>query len=148
MVKNKYSLRLVSLVFEPVSKASIFSKLDHRNTYHLPRIQLGDEWKTTFKTHIGHYKYLVMPFGLSNAPAIFQNLVNNILRDFLKKFIFIYPDEIIIFSKTLEEQKTQVRVHPAKTQDIKNWPTPYSRKTATMLPLLCQLLPTFHSELQ
>uniref|UniRef100_A0A1A8Q7Q3 Reverse transcriptase domain-containing protein n=1 Tax=Nothobranchius rachovii TaxID=451742 RepID=A0A1A8Q7Q3_9TELE len=75
-IKNKYPLPLLSSTFEPVQNARVFSRLDLRNTYHLVRIRQGDEWKTAFKTPIGHYEYLVMPFGLTNAPAVFQALVN------------------------------------------------------------------------
>uniref|UniRef100_A0A3Q3GHN4 Gypsy retrotransposon integrase-like protein 1 n=1 Tax=Kryptolebias marmoratus TaxID=37003 RepID=A0A3Q3GHN4_KRYMA len=108
-VKNKYPLPLLSSAFEPVHGATVFSKLDLRNAYHLLRIRKGDEWKTAFKTPIGHFEYLVMPFGLSNAPAFFQALVNDVLRDFLNVFVFVYLDDILIYSKTLEEHKHHVR---------------------------------------
>uniref|UniRef100_A0A3P9J167 CCHC-type domain-containing protein n=1 Tax=Oryzias latipes TaxID=8090 RepID=A0A3P9J167_ORYLA len=71
-VKDKYSLPLISSVFDSVQQARIFTKLDLRNAYHLVCIKEGDEWKTAFKTPLGHYEYLVMPFGLTNAPAVFQ----------------------------------------------------------------------------
>lgn len=74
---------------------TIFSKLDLRNAYNLVRIREGDEWKTAFNTHLGHFKYLVMPFGLTNAPAVFQALVNNVLRDFINRFVFVYLDDIL-----------------------------------------------------
>lgn len=64
----------MSSAFEHIHKATIFNKVDLRNAYHLVRIQAGDEWKTAFKTHIGHYEYLVMPFNLTNTPEVFQNL--------------------------------------------------------------------------
>lgn len=107
-VKNKYSLPLISSAFEPVQKASIFSKLDLCNAYHLVRIREGDEWKTAFKTHIGNFQYLVMPFGLCNASTVFQGLVNDILRDFLNAFVSVYLDDILIFS---EEDLEQHRIH-------------------------------------
>jgi len=81
-VKNKYPLPLISSAFEPLQGATIFSKLDLRNAYHLVRIRKGDEWKTAFNTPLGHFEYLVMPFGLTNAPAVFQALVNDVLRFF------------------------------------------------------------------
>lgn len=81
MVKNRYPLPLISSAFELLKGATIFSKLDLRNAYHLVRIRQGDEWKTAFNTPSGHYEYLVMPFGLTNAPAVFQALVNDVMRD-------------------------------------------------------------------
>ena len=70
-VKNKYPIPLLSSTFEPLTHATVFSKLDLRNTYHLVRIREVDEWKTGFNTHLGHFEYIVMPFGLTNAPAVF-----------------------------------------------------------------------------
>ena len=89
--------------------SSVFTKLDLRNAYHLVRIREGDEWKTAFNTPRGHYEYLVMPFGLTNAPAIFQALVNDVLRDFLNVFVFVYIDDILIFSKSEQEHVQHVR---------------------------------------
>lgn len=108
-VKNKYPLPLMSGAFELLQGATIFSKLDLRNAYHLVRIKDGDEWKTAFNTHTGHYEYLVMPFGLTNAPAVFQSLVNDVLRDMVNKFLFIYLDDILIFSRSLPEHVQHVR---------------------------------------
>ena len=62
------------------------------------RIREGDKWKTAFNSPSGHYEYLVMPFGLTNAPAVFQSLVNDVLRDMLNDFVFVYLDDILIFS--------------------------------------------------
>ncbi|KAF7641170.1 hypothetical protein LDENG_00290740, partial [Lucifuga dentata] len=102
-IKNRYPLPLLSSTFELLQGATIFTKLDLRNAYHLVRIHEGDEWKTAFNTPTGHYKYLVMPFGLTNAPAIFQALVNDVLRDMLNHFVFIHLDDILIFSRSREE---------------------------------------------
>ena len=97
-IKNRYPLPLISSAFELLQDAKIFTKLDLRNAYHLVRIREGDEWKTAFNTPCGHYEYLVMPFGLTNAPAVFQALVNDVLRDMLNQFVFVYLDDILIFS--------------------------------------------------
>ncbi len=83
-IKNRYPLPLISSGFELLQGAKIFRKLDLRNAYHLVRIREGDEWKTAFNIPNGHYEYLVMPFGLTYAPAVFQAFVNDILCDFLK----------------------------------------------------------------
>ncbi|XP_055015782.1 uncharacterized protein LOC129410863 [Boleophthalmus pectinirostris] len=109
-VKNKYPLPLIDSAFEPLHQATIFTKLDLRNAYHLVRIRQGDEWKTAFNTPLGHFEYLVMPFGLTNAPAVFQTLVNDVLRDMLNKFVFVYLDDILIFSRDLKEHVQHVRL--------------------------------------
>ncbi|XP_078794519.1 uncharacterized protein LOC101163464 isoform X2 [Oryzias latipes] len=109
-VKDKYSLPLIDSVFDSVQQAKIFSKLDLRNAYHLVRIREGDEWKTAFKTPLGHYEYLVMPFGLTNAPAVFQRLVNDVLRDFLNRFVFVYLDDILIYSSDPDQHEHHVRL--------------------------------------
>uniref|UniRef100_A0A3P9JFM0 Gypsy retrotransposon integrase-like protein 1 n=1 Tax=Oryzias latipes TaxID=8090 RepID=A0A3P9JFM0_ORYLA len=108
-VKNKYSLPLISSALDSVQEARIFSKLDLRNAYHLVRMKEGDEWKTAFNTPLGHFEYLVMPFGLTNAPAVFQHLVNDVLRDFLNRFVFVYLDDILIYSPNPEIHTFHVR---------------------------------------
>ena len=85
-IKNKYPLPLIAYAFELLQGATVFTKLDHSNAYHLVRIREGDEWKTAFNTPSGHYEYRVMPFGLTNAPAVFQAMVNDVLRDFLNSY--------------------------------------------------------------
>lgn len=108
-IKNRYPLPLISSAFELLQGATIFSKLGLRNAYHLVRIREGDEWKTAFNTPSGHYEYLVMPFGLTNAPAVFQGLVNDFLRDLLNVSVFVYLDEILVFSKSLQEHVVHIR---------------------------------------
>ncbi|KAG1924807.1 hypothetical protein F2P79_025921 [Pimephales promelas] len=108
-VKNTYPLPLMSSAFERLQGASIFTKLDLRNAYHLVRMRKGDEWKTAFNTPRGHFEYLVMPFGLSNSPAVFQALVNDVLRDMVDQFIYVYLDDILIFSSSLQEHVRHVR---------------------------------------
>jgi len=97
-VKNRYPLPLMSSVFDQLQQAKVFPKLDLHNVYHLVRIREGEEWKTGFKTPSGHYEYLVMPFGLTNAPAVFQAMINDVLRDFLDHFVYVYLDDILIYS--------------------------------------------------
>ena len=87
----------------------VFSKLDLHNAYHLVRIREVDEWKTAFNTPLGHFEYLFMPFGLTNTPAVFQSLVNDVLRDMLNHSVFVYLDDILIFSKSVEEHRIHVR---------------------------------------
>ncbi|KAG1925559.1 hypothetical protein F2P79_025455 [Pimephales promelas] len=106
-VKFRYPLPLVPAALEQLRKARYFTKLDLRNAYNLIRIREGDEWKTTFSTTSGHYEYLVMPFGLSNSPSVFQSFMNDIFRDMLDKWVIIY---ILIYSNSMEEHIQQVRL--------------------------------------
>ncbi len=84
----------MSSAFEILQGAKIFTELDLRNAYHLVRYKEGDEWKTAFNTPVGHFEYRVLPFGLVNAPAVFQALVNDVLRDMINVFVFVYLDDI------------------------------------------------------
>ncbi|KAJ8369826.1 hypothetical protein SKAU_G00098540 [Synaphobranchus kaupii] len=108
-IRNKYPLPLINTAFETLSPAVTFTKLDLRNAYHLVRIREGDEWKTAFNTPLGHYEYLVVPFGLTNAPAVFQGMVNDVLRDLLGRSVFVYIDDILIFSQSPQEHVIHVR---------------------------------------
>ncbi len=109
-VKNSHHLPLMSSAFELLQGATIFTKLDLRNAYHLVRIRKGDEWKTAFNTPTGHFEYLVMPFGLSNSPTVFQTLVNDVLRDVVNRFVFVYLDDILIFSQNERDHIQDVRL--------------------------------------
>ncbi|KAI2649350.1 Transposon Tf2-6 polyprotein [Labeo rohita] len=105
----KYPLPLVPAALEKLRGAKIFSKLDLRSAYNLIRVRRGDEWKTAFSTPTGHYEYLVMPYGLVNAPSIFQDCMHEIFREYLDKFVLIYIDDILIFSSTLQEHHQHVK---------------------------------------
>ncbi|XDV42037.1 hypothetical protein PO909_010789 [Leuciscus waleckii] len=98
-IKFSYPLPLVPAALEQLRGAHIFTKLDLRSAYNLIRIRKGDEWKTAFVTPSGHYVYQVMPYGLSNSPAIFQNYMNEVFRDFLNQFVIVYIDDILIYPK-------------------------------------------------
>ena len=108
-VKYRYPLPLVPAALEQLCGAQIFTKLDLRSAYNLIRIRKGDECKTGFITPAGHYEYRVMPFGLSNAPAVFQGFMNEIFRDFLHQFVIIYIDDILIYSANLSEHHRHVQ---------------------------------------
>ncbi|KAK3513188.1 hypothetical protein QTP70_009764 [Hemibagrus guttatus] len=102
-VKFRYPLPLVPAALEHLRGATIFPKLDLRSAYNLIRIREGDEWKTAFVTPTGHYEYLVMPYGLTNAPSVFQDFIHEVLREFLHRFVLVYIDDILIYSRSLAE---------------------------------------------
>ena len=107
-VKNRYPIPLISELLDRIRGSKYFTKLDLRGAYNLIRIAEGEEWKTAFRTRYGHFEYTVMPFGLTNAPASFQSLVNEVLRPYLDYFVIAFLDDILIFSKTLEEHEQHV----------------------------------------
>jgi len=108
-ILNKYPLPRMPELRERVAGATIFTKLDLKDGYHLIRIKKGDEWKTSFRTRYGHYEYKVMLFELVNAPATFQAMMKSILRDFLDHWVVLYLDDILIYSKTVEQYEGLVK---------------------------------------
>ncbi|OMO75693.1 reverse transcriptase [Corchorus capsularis] len=125
-VRKKYPIPLISNLFDQLSRAKYFSKLDLRSGYHQVRIIEGDEPKTTCVTRYGAFEFLVMPFGLTNAPTTFCTLMNQVFHDFLDKFMVIYLDDIVVYSSTLEEHLEQgrLRMDMKKVKAIEEWPTP------------------------
>jgi hypothetical protein len=102
-ITNRYPLPIMSELQDRVRGAKIFTKIDLKNGYNLIRIKPRDKWKTVFKTRYGLYEYTVMPFGLSNAPATFQNMMNHIFRDLLDLGLIVCLDDILIYAETEEE---------------------------------------------
>jgi hypothetical protein len=108
-VKNRYPIPLIQETLMQLSRAKYYTKLDIIAAFNRLRIAEGDEYLTAFKTRFGLFEYLVMPFGLANAPSTFQHYVNDVLRPFLDISCTAYLDDILVYSKTLKEHKEHVR---------------------------------------
>ena len=96
--KNRYPLPLIDTLLDRLRSSRLFTKLDLRGAYNLIRIAAGDEWKTAFRTRFGSFEYLVIPFGMCNAPATFQHFINDIFHDLLDRYVSPYLDDILIFT--------------------------------------------------
>ncbi|KAL0553629.1 hypothetical protein IC582_007529 [Cucumis melo] len=109
-VKNIYSLPKIDDLFDQLQGATVFSKIDLRWGYHQLRIKDGDVPKTAFRSRYGHYEFIVMSFGLTNAPAVFMDLMNRVFREFLDTFVIVFIDDILIYSKTEAEHEEHLRM--------------------------------------
>lgn len=107
-IKNRAPLPLIEEQLFILRNAKIYTKLDLKAAYNLIRVASGDEWKTAFGTQLGLYEYLVMPFGLANAPAHFQSFINHIYRDIIGVYVVVYLDDFLIFSNTVDEHVQHV----------------------------------------
>ena len=108
-IKNKYPLPLISELKSRLGKATVFTKSDLKNGYYPIRMAEGEEWKTAFKSRYGLYEYTMMPFGVCNAPATFQSMINDVFRDMLDVGVIAYMDDIRIYTETVEEHVALVR---------------------------------------
>ncbi|GKA20500.1 putative reverse transcriptase domain-containing protein [Tanacetum coccineum] len=144
-VKNHYPLLRIDYLFDQLQGSNVYSKIDMQSGYHQIRVREEDILKTAFRTRYGHYEFQVMSFGLTNAPTIFMDLMNRICKPYLDKFMIVFIDDILIYSKNKKEHEEHLKailellkkeefqgihVDPAKTESIKDWASP---KTPTKI---------------
>jgi len=110
IIKNKYPLPWTDELFDQLQRARVFSKINLRSGCHQFRIKPEDIHKTAFRTRYDHYEFTMMPFGLTNAPAAFIGLINRVFRPYLDKFVVVFIDDILIYSKDGEEHANHLRI--------------------------------------
>nr|GFC07538.1 putative reverse transcriptase domain-containing protein [Tanacetum cinerariifolium] len=108
-VKNHYPLPRIDDLFDQLQGSSVYFKIDLRSGYHQLRVREEDIPKTAFRTRYGHYEFQVMPFGLTNAPAVFMDLMNWVCKPYLDKFVIVFIDDILIYSKDEKDHEEHLK---------------------------------------
>ncbi|GKC29688.1 putative reverse transcriptase domain-containing protein [Tanacetum coccineum] len=109
-LKNRYPLPRIDDLFDQLQGSSIYLKINLRSGYHQLRVREEDIPKTAFRTRYGHYEFQVMPFGLTNAPAVFMDVMNRVCKPYLDKFVIVFIDDILIYSKNKEEHEEHLKL--------------------------------------
>nr|GFC52176.1 putative reverse transcriptase domain-containing protein [Tanacetum cinerariifolium] len=109
-IKNHYLLPRIDDLFNQLQGSSVYSKIDLRSGYHQLRVREEDIPKTAFRTRYGHYEFKVMPFGLTNSPAVFMDLMNQVCKPYMDKFVIVFIDDILIYSKDEKEHEEHLKV--------------------------------------
>ncbi|GJV13977.1 retrotransposon protein, putative, ty3-gypsy subclass [Tanacetum coccineum] len=109
-VKNHYPLPRIDDLFDQLQGSSVYLKIDQRSGYHQLRVREEDIPKTAFRTQYGHYEFQVMSFGLTNTPAVFMDLMNRVRKPYLEKFMIVFIDDILIYSKTTQEHEEHLKL--------------------------------------
>ncbi|GKC67020.1 putative reverse transcriptase domain-containing protein [Tanacetum coccineum] len=131
-VKNRYPLLRINYLFDQLQGSRVYSNIDLRSGYHQLRVREEDIPKTAFRTRYAHYEFQVMLFGLTNVPTIFMDLMNRVCKPYLDRFVIVFIDDILIYSKRRKEHEGHfklilsegIHVDPAKIQSIKDWASP------------------------
>nr|GFA74433.1 putative reverse transcriptase domain-containing protein [Tanacetum cinerariifolium] len=138
-VKNRYPLPRMDNLFDQLQGSRVYSKIDLKSGYHQLKVQEKDILKTTFRTHYGHHEFQVMSFGLTNTPTVFMDLMNHVCKSYLNRFVIVFIDDILIYSKNRkeheghlklilkllnEEEFEGIHVDPVKIEAIKDWELP------------------------
>ncbi|GKA19399.1 putative reverse transcriptase domain-containing protein [Tanacetum coccineum] len=127
-VKNHYPHPKIDDLFDQLQGSRYFSKIDLQPSYHQLRVHEEDILKTAFRMWYGHFEFIVIPFGLTNAPAVFMDLINRVCKPYLDKFVIVLIDDILIYSKSKKEHEVhlnnEIHVDPSKIEEVKNWKVP------------------------